>query len=566
VYLGTSLYRDRGIAGVRLDNDTETLLDCRLDTDSAVVTRRLLRSNVPAGKHTVTIRVQQPGFLYFDFLEAAVRSDVPDALAPRADISAALDFDTDHTYKLSPARLMWIMDKLGYAAPLNEYLGVFWWNERIAAGGAFSAAQIAFSGAFVEGDSIILNFNPPDGARIGKSVFPNENPGVIARHFAAAINSTLVGAWASATDGGVLSITGRSSGSPYNLVLSLDVHSANGTAAITPDPQPTGQYPAWIIDDSAVPPINRAARDWHADFYRLCAARNRDVVTACSMELVNPPDGYVARFFDHTAVATQTGFGTLISNHCAVGSSKLLAYHKAVYRQIAQMQTAAGLTPNVQYGEFLWWYTAGPGGIGMAYYDDETQAAAQAALGRPLYLFRTTNDDPSVNDSADALFLRNRLRDHLSALVTDIRAAFPTVRCELLWPYDVNYPVPVPLARPYSGGRLNRFVNLPVEWQEKASSGFDFVKVEALAFATGMRNLDLAGEAVGLFQSFGWPFASLRYLVPVFGTATPWTRELALVRGAGIPVANLWAFDHVCLYNLTVPELGLERRSIAKAG
>ncbi len=46
---------------------------------------------------------------------------------------------------------------------------------------------------------------------------------------------------------------------------------------------------------------------------------------------------------------------------------------------------------NVQYGEFLWWYFAGPNG-GMAYYDDETMAAAQTALGRALspYSIRRT--------------------------------------------------------------------------------------------------------------------------------------------------------------------------------
>ena len=117
-----------------------------LNTASAVVARRLLRSAVPAGSIRSTIRVQQAGVVYFDFLEAAVLSDVPDALAPRANISPALDFDTDHTYKLPPARLLWIMDKLGYAGPMNEYLGVFWWNQRTASGGSVSTAQVTFSG------------------------------------------------------------------------------------------------------------------------------------------------------------------------------------------------------------------------------------------------------------------------------------------------------------------------------------------------------------------------------------------------------------------------------------
>jgi hypothetical protein len=80
-----------------------------------------------------------------------------------------------------------------------------------------------------------------------------------------------------------------------------------------------------------------------------------------------------------------------------------------------------------------------------------------------------------------------------------------------------------------------------------------------------MRNLDLARQAIELFPGFGWPLASVRYLLPVFGSATPWNRELALAIGAGVTTNNLWAFDHICLYNLDVPERGLERRSTVQA-
>ena len=252
------------------------------------------------------------------------------------------------------------------------------------------------------------------------------------------------------------------------------------------------------------------------------------------MELVNPPGGYAALYPDtvRTPVATATGFGTLNSTQCAVGASKMLAYQKAVYRNIARLQSAAGLSPYVQYGEFLWWYFAGPSGMG--FYDDETLAAAQTALGRPLYVFLTPNDDPTINSGADATFLRNRLRDHVTALVNDIRSAFPAVKCEVLWPYDVNYPVPTG----GEGGQLNRFINLPVEWQQQSSSGLDCMKIEALAFGSTQRNLNLAQEAIQLFPAFGWPLNLLAYLVPVFGSATPWPTELALVRAAGIPYSE----------------------------
>jgi hypothetical protein len=559
LYIGTSLYSDRGVAGIRLDGDTETLLNCLVNTSSAIVTRRLLRTSVAPGTHSVVIRVAQAGVVYFDFLEAAVLSDVPDALAPRPNISGALDFDTDQTYKVSPSRLLWMMNKLGYAGPINEYLGVFWWNQRVASGATFSTAVVTFAdtfaGTFVSGDSIVLTFNPPGGAQLGKSVFPADTPATIASHFAAYINSSLVSAWASAT-GGVLTITARSQGSAYDLVLSIQVVSAAGTATISPALPPAGIAPEWLVDDTVSPPINRAVRDWHADFYSQCAAAGLAVVTSCSMELVNPPAGYAALFPNGNAVSTATGFGSLNSTQCAVGAANLLAYQKAVYRNIAQMQLTAGLVPSVQYGEFLWWYFADPAGSGMGYYDPETTAAALTALGHPLQIFMTPNDAPT----GDALFLRDRLRDYVASLAADIRAAFPTVKCELLWPYDVNYPTPAG----GTGGKLNRYVNLPVEWQLQPSSGLDTVKAEALSFSTSLRDLDLARQAIELFPNFGWPLAAVRYLVPVFGIADAWERELALVWGAGLPFANLWALDHVCLYNLDVPEGQLERRSIVK--
>src|ERR1019366_7326022 len=170
------------------------------------------------------------------------------------------------------------------------------WNERTAVGGALSTAQITFAGTFLAGDSVILNFNPPGGTQIGKSVFLSDTPGTIAKHFAAYINGALISSWATATDGGVLTLTARSPATAYNLVLTATVSSVAGTVPINPTSLAAGVYPTWFFNDSANPPITRAVRDWHADFYAQCASRRRQVVTACSMELVNPPDGYVARF------------------------------------------------------------------------------------------------------------------------------------------------------------------------------------------------------------------------------------------------------------------------------
>ncbi len=183
------------MVAVRLDEDAETELDCRLSAEPAVVTRRKVRSAVPAGEHTATIRLTSAGHFYFDFLEAAIPSDVPDARPALAHISPALDYSTDHTYKLPPARILWMFDQLGFAGPMNEYIGVFWWNQRQRVGAVIPSATVTFEGQFLPDDQVFLSIG---GQTCGKTVFPNEDGAVLAGHFAHYLNSTYVGVWAAA--------------------------------------------------------------------------------------------------------------------------------------------------------------------------------------------------------------------------------------------------------------------------------------------------------------------------------------------------------------------------------
>ncbi len=123
------------------------------------------------------------------------------------------------------------------------------------------------------------------------------------------------------------------------------------------------------------------------------------MVCSFPQELVNPPDNppssvWVQRFPDGSPVETATGFGTLNSSQIAFGSAPQ-AYMQQAYSAMAAMMQSASLTPKVQFGEILWWFQANASG--MAFYDADTQAAAQSALGRPLVAFMTPNDDPSIN-------------------------------------------------------------------------------------------------------------------------------------------------------------------------
>jgi hypothetical protein len=315
----------------------------------------------------------------------------------------------------------------------------------------------------------------------------------------------------------------------------------------------TGVAGTWQVDPTQDPPLNAGARAWHTDFYAQCAAAGLEVTSACSMELVNPPAGYAAVFADGTPVLTAEGFANLVSTQCSF-SAEMLNYHERVFTWLGQAQAAAGLVPALQCGEFTWWYftdyaAANPGG-GMAYYDAETAAAAQAALGRPLAVFLTPNDDPGVNGGADATFLRNRLRDYCGAITAAVKAAVAGTRFEILFPDDVNYPTPTGIHS--LGGQLNRFVNLPPEWSPPGGSGFDRFKLEALDFGAWCRDTDLAEQCQELPIELGWPPSLVSCITPVFRPSYAWMKEVGNARQLQFRAITLWAFDHVNLYGLAL--------------
>ncbi|MEJ7605291.1 MAG: hypothetical protein WKF37_03265 [Bryobacteraceae bacterium] len=149
------------------------------------------------------------------------------------------------------------------------------------------------------------------------------------------------------------------------------------------------------------------------------------------------------------------------------------------------------------------------------------------------------------------------MRDHANALITHVKSTHPSAKFELLFPYDVNHPEPAGIH--LVGGRLNRYINLPSEWETKAGSNLDRIKMEALDFGAWSRNLDLARTAIDFPIALGWPKESVLHLVPVFRGGYPWEKELAMAAGAGIPSINLWAFDHVCIYGWPPAPLAIGR-------
>ena len=748
VWLATELNASGGTVSADFDAGTATASAVTTGGGDAVTVRKLLFSQRAPGHHTVTLTVTS-GTLLFDHLIVCVPTTDTPTLPVQRDLSPALDYSTDHSFKLPPARILWLFNKLGLLGPINQYIGVFWWNQRQLVGGKPNVAEVNFAGIFIEDDQVFLSIG---GQVCGKTVRAADTPETIAKHFANFINAIYVGVWAEA-NGDLVRLHNRSSDPAYRYTLEAWVKGKPGStgiatadaslgaalvqlsgsfavgdqlvlnaggeactvtvvAADTPatiaqslanainlnptgsavlsalaaaasgtsvasvalvtiknastDPSKSctlsisvnhaagssgaatligsleiGPLGIWQVDPAQDPPLNAGARAWHGDFYRLCAAAGLEVTTACSMELVNPPDNFAARFADGQPVATDVGFANLHSTHCAF-SLPMLDYHTRVYIWLAQAMAAAGLSPVLQCGEFTWWYfshpapyaefpfyasgnghthfitvngvtythvennaigessagianalvaevnagpdphvgasigsaayivrlspsAASPAAIviasdngsanllytgGMAYYDAGTAAAAQTVLGRPLAAFQTPNDDPALNASVDATFLRNRLRDYCGSITSAVKATVPGTQFEILFPDDVNFPVPAGIHN--LGGRLNHFVNLPLEWSEPGGSGFDRFKLEELDFGAWNRDLNLVRLCQLLPATLGWPMDRVSCITPVFRPGYAWMKEVATAREQHYRAITLWAFDHVNLFGLDV--------------
>lgn len=442
--IGTSLYSDRGTVEVSLDGDTFTDLDCWLPVEPPAVTRRAVRTSVPAGKHTLTIRHKGTKnasssnyFFYLDYLEATVRDDVQDPTYTYSDRSAATDYGTDHGYKMSPQRLVWIMDRLGMRGDWNHYVSVFWWNNRRRKGGKFNSATVTFSGwtGIAEGATLRLQFGGATqgdvaGTYLIRQFVATDTDNNLAQYFADYINGNLVGVWASAASN-VLTITSRSP--IYDFTFwSFATGSPAGTMTSSGSLL-AGNEGIWEVDPTPSTVINRGATDWHRDFWVEVKAKSLTAVAAFSLELTSPPDDpsggqvWAQRYLNGTPVLTATGFGTegagfvqsfssptvtmtghgystgssvnivkadrtaagswlitvtgantftldtliggtnygvaagdivnrnLQTTHCAF-STVVSDYLKKAHKEMADLMSAATLTPWLQFGEVLHWF------------------------------------------------------------------------------------------------------------------------------------------------------------------------------------------------------------------
>ena len=268
------------------------------------------------------------------------------------------------------------------------------------------------------------------------------------------------------------------------------------------------------------------------------------------MELVLPDDDpaggkvYAARYPDNVAVTTATGFGGLNSTHCTF-SADMLAYQKLAYTQLANLMAAAGLPVILQFGEFLCWFfsnynaSSNPDG-GMAFYDSETVGDATTSLGRAPHRFLGPNDPPG--DDLPFAGISCDLGCTTTCKLSPRPSESPSPRrsSSSSSPFDVNHDEPV--GANTLGGALNFYINWDaVNWNTPVAAPFGRLKVEALDFGSGSRDMNLAREAIEFYHTDGrdWPLSQVHYILAAFNGGCPWERELAIARSEALPRPRL---------------------------
>jgi hypothetical protein len=539
LYLGTWLGRDAGRIEVAVDGGAPTVHDLYLNDYNGLAAMKKLAAALPGGTHTVEIRalfdkhpLSTGHYFYFDYLWPLEPQDPPDPPKVYPDVSLAIDFDTDHGYKKPPAWHVWHLKQLGFLGHADVYMGVFWNNKRRRIEATYPNCTVSIN-AWEPDQPLWINLS-------GTTLYFSPGAGLatedIAAHLRAMINVTFPGVWCT-SEGGSVHIRSRAPSYTFTISASPQLSISQGTPPLD---QP-GAEGDWEMIDTISPVMTHGARNWIRDLAREFKQAGIDASFAFSMECYLPPMAMAARYWDGEPVflpvpSHQMHFGPRVRN-----------YLKQMYKECADEIAAAGLPIVLQFGETQWWYF--PNASGMPFYDDDTKAAFQVRYGRPLHRFLANTDSPH-DDIEAADFLRDRIWEYCSEVISYVRLFHPSAVFECLWPLDANQGKPAP-DRGFRA--LNFHVNLPNEWKTSAY-GVKYFRAEGFDYDVWQKNARLMRQTLEFPLKLGRPASECMYLAGIYGPPDPPMREAyGMWRNRGLYSFCFWAFDQFCLNSRPVP-------------
>jgi hypothetical protein len=549
LYLGTRMFLSATAAGatisITIDGATSARSLAFAGEEDYLV--RIKVADLGAGQHTVTAAQTGIGVFYFDFFEIAYpTADLP-TIANTPDTTLATDWDTYHCICLAPERTAWLIDTLGFKGRANHYAGAMWFYELTCPGQQYASATVTFTGTPDFGLYTTVNIG---GTAFQHMNFIADTAESVTAALACAINAGATAVWADVSDC-VLTIQSRTMGTAGNgMTVTADTGNSTDFTSLTSGPLAGGVdgdlstmawAQGWRTDLTASPRINRAARDWHASYFAALKGYGLDVAAAFSMELQDgdpqPAAGIAQRYPDGTPALLNTP--SLQTNFSPAST----AFWQQVYLDMANIMSAAGLVPYLQFGEVQWWYNAAPSG--MPFYDAYTLSAFQTALGRPMGIIPSQNASPA-DFPDECAFLPTLIGEFTRAIIAFVRATHPNARFESLYPTDTN------------DTPLNKIVNYPTAYWTPAA--LTCLKTENFIF-TGDRNLDQVRSSIELPGQLGFPPGQSSHLVGVADYTTPWLKERGLALQNGVESVVLFALDQFCLIGYPAPLPRSARRS-----
>lgn len=531
LYLGSRLTFNGGSASVVIDGGAAVSISVLAAGDDTLA--RLPLGHLSTGVHQVTITFHgtPEHAFYFDFLEIAYATATLPTAIPRPTATLATDWDTDHSLALPAERSAWLIRQLGFQGRVNHYVGALVFYELHNPTGAHASRTITLSGTPPVNGIVSLLIGTRTGGvntTIDHLIHPGSTPENIVQSFAFELNrgATALGATAA---GNALIIWARSLGAAGDDFTATMVANLPGLSIDFGDGKFGGGADGlWLTDLAAAPRINRACRDWTRAFLTKCREYGLDAVSAFSTELQHGDTSLVAgiaqRYYGGTPVvvqtpATQTNF-----------SPQSIAYWREVYRDAAQLHVEAGLQPYLQFGEVQWWYFA-YGSEGMPFYDAYTKSTFTETYGRDMRLVLSPDDDPA-SFTQEVAHLANLIGAYTDAIMSFVKATYPTARFEVLYPTDVNQ------------GRINKLVNYPAgAW---TPSALECLKTEAFG-TTASGDIDRIRDSV--LEAFRRGFApqASSHLVGIGDPMMPWMREATMAERLGQESVVLFALDQFCL-------------------
>ncbi len=547
LYLGVRRAFNSGEIKVNVDDQPPRTMSLVIPAEDVLA--RMLVGTYGAGEHTVTVTNLGPteAYFYFDFVEVAVPQDMVPEMAPAEKVTAATDWDTDHSMAVAPERTAWMIYSLGFRGRVNHYVGALWFYELEKVGHQYASVTVDFVGNPEFSETTELRIGrlgePPEADTVVTHLnLIGDTAETIAKAFELEINRGCTAVRAEA-QGAKLTIFARVMGAAGNEITVSGSPVTGPFVVQVSSPTLTGGTDGeWRTELGASPRLNRAARDWHRSYFRALQALGLDAVAAFSMEIQHgdPREeiGIAQRYPDGTPVVVNTP--ALQTNF----SPTSIAFWQEAYREMAVLMQDAGLQPYLQFGEVQWWYF--PNGAGMPYYDAYTRECFRNLHGRDMAVIRSNDESPSEHPE-EAAFLSGLVGRFTQGIMAYVRQTLPETRFEVLYPTDVNEPA------------FNRAVNLPTGyWTAEVLASF---KTESFLFTYG-RNLDKALNSMRVPAELGFPPHQRSHLIGVSDYTTPWLKEAGLAQAEGLASVVLFALDQFCLIGHPSPLRGGSRRAV----